>query len=104
MDFILRRSDFATADVWKMATKQPAANKSKKLKNHTTNLFGETIGRLHLERQDIEKMGGRKSKALRDADKLVKVEEKALLDGELEKEKGELSAEFKQAYGFSMEE
>ena len=101
MDFVLRRTEFATPDVWKMANKQPTANKAKKKKNHTTNIFGETIGRLHLERQDIDKMGGKKSKALRISDKLEKEEDRKAIDDELDRERGEMSAEFEQAYGFS---
>jgi len=103
MDFFIRRTEFATPDVWKMAIKQPTTNKAKKKKNHTTNIFGETIGRLHLERQDIDKIGGKKSKSLRNADKIQKAEDKASLDNELEMEKGELAAEFKQTYGYSEE-
>ena len=100
MDFIIRRTEFAASDVWNVATKQPTANKKRKIKNRTTNIFGETIGRLHLEKQDVEKMGGRKSKALRLAEKIKSDEQKANLEDELEREKNELSAEFKQTYGF----
>ena len=103
MDFIVRRTEFATKDVWQFANKQPTTNKSKKKKNHTTNIFGETVGRLHLEKQEIDKMGGRKSKALRQADKNQKEEDKAAVAGELDREGGELAAEFQQTYGFSEE-
>mmetsp|Transcript_22119 Transcript_22119/g.33106 ORF Transcript_22119/g.33106 Transcript_22119/m.33106 type:complete len:356 (-) Transcript_22119:1332-2399(-) len=103
MDFTIRRTQFASPDVWKMAIKQPTANKAKKVKNRTTNIFGETIGRLHLEKQDIDKMGGKKSKALRVAEKIEKEEEEKIRDMELEREKGEMQAEFKQAYGFDEE-
>ena len=64
-------------------------------------MFGETIGRLHLEKQDIEKLGGKKVKALKLAEKIEKGEQVARLESELDKEKGELQAEFKQAYGFT---
>lgn len=100
MDFIVRRTEFASPDVWKMAIKQPTTNKTKKKKNKTTNMFGETIGRLHLESQNIEKMGGKKSKALRVAHRLEKKEENEKVDGELDKEQGEMSAEFEQTYGY----
>ena len=103
MDFMIRKTQFAAPDVWKMATKQPTANKSKKVKNQTTNIFGETIGRLHLEKQDIDKIGGRKSKALRIADKIEKEQEKKETEAELEREKAEINAEFKQTYGFDNE-
>eukprot|EP01083_Nonionella_stella_P290207 987576_1 len=101
MDFYVRRTEFATKDIWNIAIKQPGANKKKKVKNFTTNMFGETIGRLHLEKQDIEKLGGKKGKALKIAEKIEKEEQTAQLESELDKEKGELQAEFKQAYGFT---
>jgi ribosome production factor 2 len=87
--------------MWKLAMKQPAGVKAKKKKNQTTNIFGETIGRLHLERQDIDKKTGKKSKALRLADRLEKQEEKAAVESELVREGAEMSNEFKQAYGFA---
>jgi ribosome production factor 2 len=104
LTMMIRRTQFASPDLWKASLKQPQALKKKKVKNHTTNLFGETIGRLHIEKQDVDKMGGRKSKALRRADKTQALEEQAALEGELGKEKGELNQEFKQTYGFEQEE
>ena len=83
--------------------KQPTGIKAKKKKNQTTNIFGETIGRLHLERQDIDNRSGKKSKALRLADKIEKAEEKAAIESELGREEAEMSSEFKQAYGFAPE-
>lgn len=80
--------------------KQPAGTKTKKKKNRTTNVFGETIGRLHLEKQDIDKRQGKKSKALRLADKLEKEEEVAAIEDELGREEQETKNEFKQTYGF----
>jgi ribosome production factor 2 len=103
MDFTIRRTQFATPDVWNMAIKQPTANKAKKVKNRTTNVFGETIGRLHLEKQEIDKMGGKKSKALRIAEKIEKAEEKRVTEMELDQEKSEMQAEFKQTHGYEEE-
>lgn len=103
IDFNIRRTQFADPDVWKLAIKQPSANKSKKIKNKTTNIFGETIGRLHLEKQDIDKVGGKKSKALRLAHKLEKAQDKKDMEEELERERNEMNAEFKQTYGFDEE-
>ena len=51
MDFKIRRTQFASPDLWKLAMKQPQGIKAKKKKNQTTNVFGETIGRLHLDKQ-----------------------------------------------------
>jgi len=104
MDFMVRRTQLASPDLWKASLKQPLALKAKKKKNHTTNIFGETIGRLHLEKQDVDKMQGRKSKALRRADKISKDEEKQALESELGQERQVMGEEFKQHYGFEEEE
>ena len=104
MDFQVRRTQFASPDVWKMAMKQPTANKKKRVKNQTSNVFGETLGRLHLQKQNLDKIGGRKSKALRKAAKLEKEEEKAVIENELAREKDNLNTEMKQAFGFHTEE
>ena len=100
----LRRTQFASPDLWKAALKQPQAIKKKKTKNQSTNVFGETIGRLHLDKQDVDKMQGRKSKALRRADKTKAQEEKVALEEELGREKETMSKEFEQQYGFQEEE
>jgi len=99
----IRRTQFAEPDLWKASLKQPTSLKKKKVKNHTTNLFGEVIGRLHIEQQDVLKMGGRKVKALKRAEKTAAQEEKDAVEAELNKEKGELNEEFKQTYGFEDE-
>mmetsp|Transcript_5083 Transcript_5083/g.9774 ORF Transcript_5083/g.9774 Transcript_5083/m.9774 type:complete len:117 (+) Transcript_5083:1-351(+) len=104
MDFRIRRTQYASPDVWKAAMKQPTVLKKKAKKNQTTNMFGETIGRLHLDRQDIDKMQGRKSKALRIAGKIEAEEERAAVEAELDREKDDMNDEFKQTYGFSEEE
>jgi len=101
MDFKIRRTQFASPDLWKIAMKQPVRNVAKKKKNQTTNIFGETIGRLHLDRQDIDNRSGKKSKALRLADKIEKEEERVAVESELGREEEAMSSEFKQAYGFS---
>lgn len=101
MDFIVRRTQLATPDVWKVAIQQPSASKKKKAKNKTTNLFGESIGRLHLEKQNIDKIGGKKAKALRNAEKMAKDEEKAILDTELDREMSHDNADMQRTFGFS---
>ncbi len=100
MTMAIRRTQFAAPDLWKASIKQPQAIKKKKVKNHTTNIFGETIGRLHLEKQDVDKMGGRKVKALRRAEKAAAQEEREALEAELGREKDSMGQEFKQTYGF----
>mmetsp|Transcript_466 Transcript_466/g.677 ORF Transcript_466/g.677 Transcript_466/m.677 type:complete len:357 (-) Transcript_466:19-1089(-) len=104
MDFQVRRTQFASPDLWKASLKQPTAVQRKKAKNQSTNLFGETVGRLHLEYQNVEKSQGRKSKALRIAAKEEAAEEKAAVEAELEREKEAMGMEFKQTYGFEEDE
>jgi ribosome production factor 2 len=99
----IRRTQFAEPDLWSLSLKQPQGLKKKKRKNKTTNVFGEVIGRLHIEQQDVEKMGGRKSKALRRAEQTAKAEEAAALEDELGREKEAMQGEFKQTYGFEEE-
>ena len=100
----LRRTQFASPDRWKLAIKQPATNKTKKKKNQTTNLFGETLGRLHLEKQNIDARSGKKSKALRLADRAEKEEDMAAIENELQQETKEMDNEFQQTYGFSRDD
>lgn len=99
----IRRTQFAEQDLWNQSLKQPQGLKKKKRKNKSTNIFGETVGRLHIEHQDVAKIGGRKSKALRRAEKTAKEEENAALEAELGKEKEDMDGEFKQTYGFDEE-
>jgi|Transcript_11151 ribosome production factor 2 len=96
----IRRTQFAEQDLWNLSLKQPQGLKKKKKKNRSTNIFGETVGRLHIEHQDVDKMGGRKSKALRRAEKTAKEEENAALETELGREKEDMDGEFEQTYGF----
>lgn len=103
MTMVIRRTQFAAPDLWKASLKQPQALKEKKVKNHSTNVFGETIGRLHLEKQNVDQMGGRKSKALRRAEKAAAEEEMEALDEELGREKETLDQEFKQTFGIEQE-
>uniref|UniRef100_A0A6U3STN6 Ribosome production factor 2 homolog n=1 Tax=Ditylum brightwellii TaxID=49249 RepID=A0A6U3STN6_9STRA len=104
MDFRIRRTKYASPEMWKLSLKQPESIKPKKKKNQSTNIFGETIGRLHLEKQDIDKRQGRKSKALRLADKISTEEEKAAIESELDMEGQEIGKEFKQTYGFEKDQ
>lgn len=106
-DFKIRRTQYAAPDLWKAAMKQPKAAKlqlKKKAKNQSTNIFGETVGRLHLEKQDIDSMQGRRSKALRIAGKIAADKEKMAAEDDLANEKEEMGKEFKQTHGFDQDE
>mmetsp|Transcript_7224 Transcript_7224/g.9405 ORF Transcript_7224/g.9405 Transcript_7224/m.9405 type:complete len:340 (+) Transcript_7224:158-1177(+) len=86
LDFVLRRTQWAEKDLAQAARKLPQQLKSKKKKNKTTTVFGETVGRLHLNKQHLENMGGRKVKALRRHEKMEKREEREAVEKELENE------------------
>lgn len=102
LDFVLRRTSWAAPELASAARKQPMAvqRAARKKKNQSTNVFGETVGRLHLERQNVDQMGGRKAKALRRAEQAEKAEEQANVEQELEREKGEIQQEFKSTFDF----
>jgi ribosome production factor 2 len=107
------RSQWADSDLYKASRRQPAAilkqqkhaaNSASKKKNLSTNLFGETVGRLHLSRQNVVHATGRKSKALRRAEKLSSQLEKEAIEGELQREGTDMDQEFQQTFGFSEKE
>jgi len=100
IDFSLRRTQPPSPDLWNLAIKQPKEIKAKKVKNRSTNVFGETIGRLHLQKQDIDKLQGKKSKALRIAGKMEAERNKKDIEEELKREKVDIDHEFKMTYGF----
>lgn len=100
VDMILRRSQWADPDLYRLARKQPFATRKKKTRNQNTNLFGETIGRLHLEKQNVDQLQGRKVKAIRRADKIAAAEEKAAIEQELGQEKQGMDQEFEATFGF----
>jgi ribosome production factor 2 len=104
MDYAVRRTQWAPTELYRASRQQPKALKKKKIKNQTTNMFGEKIGRLHLEKQDVDNMQGRKSKALRRADKISAAEEKDALEQELGQEKDTIGKEFQQTFGFEKQE
>ena len=95
-DYRLRRTAWADPERYRAARPKTSGNKGPnkiKKKNQTTNVFGETIGRLHLEVQNVDRMGGRKAKALRRADQAEKQEERQAIEHDLEREKEELGRE-----------
>jgi ribosome production factor 2 len=100
LDYRLGRTQWAEPDLYKAARVLPSGLKRKKTKNQSTNLFGERIGRLHLSKQNVETMGGRKVKALRRAEKAASEAEKQALEDDLAQEKETLDQEFQQTFGF----
>ena len=52
-DCTLRRSKFASSDLMKEAARIPPQLQPKKKKNLATNVFGDKLGTVHMERQDL---------------------------------------------------
>jgi len=66
LDLALDRHRFASDALWKQATRTPSQLKSKKLKNVSKDIFGSTVGQLHVEHQDLGHFtAGKRVKALR---------------------------------------
>merc|ERR1712216_111244 len=60
-----RRTAIASSELRKAALRQPREMASIPEKNTTHNKFGETLGRLHMEKQDLNKLQTRKMKGLK---------------------------------------
>ncbi|WVF65368.1 hypothetical protein IAT40_000095 [Kwoniella sp. CBS 6097] len=72
IDFSVRRVQDADPELMKAALKRPKLAKSdvesglgKKKKNIETDAMGDKVGRIHLGKQDLSKMQGRKMKGLK---------------------------------------
>lgn len=74
LDFRIRRSQPAAEETWKRAmrhkphgpqTSEAAAKKRKREKNVDIDEMGDKVGRIHVGRQDLDKLQSRKMKGLR---------------------------------------
>ena len=72
MDLVLRRVQHPSAALEKTAMRQPAQNKPKKVKNVSHDALGETVGRIHMERQDFTKLELKKNTKAWKADKVAR--------------------------------
>lgn len=63
----LRRDHAPSLEVWKASLKQPKELKVQKRKNISNTSIGETVGRLHVSKQDLEAIQVRKVKALKNS-------------------------------------
>ncbi|KAL3277352.1 hypothetical protein HHI36_012702 [Cryptolaemus montrouzieri] len=65
IDLTLRRSKLPSEDLLKEASKKPRELKVHKKKNISTDALGTTHGRIHIGKQDINKLQTRKMKGLK---------------------------------------
>ena len=64
-DMTIRRTKFATADLMKEAHAVPPQLKPKAHKNKKTNLFGDDLGTVHMEKQNLSTMDLARMKAFK---------------------------------------
>ncbi|XP_067272726.1 ribosome production factor 2 homolog isoform X2 [Pseudorasbora parva] len=64
-DFTMRRSHMASEDLYRTAHRRPKGVKPKKKKNISHDAFGTRLGRLHMQKQNLDKLQTRKMKGLR---------------------------------------
>ncbi|XP_060094238.1 ribosome production factor 2 homolog [Heteronotia binoei] len=65
LDLVIRRTHLASDDLYKLSLKQPKALKPKKKKNISHDAFGTKYGRIHMQKQDLDKLQTRKMKGLK---------------------------------------
>ena len=73
MDLSMRRTQLPDPEMWKEAIKRPKMDKKtitsgqgKKRKNIETDEMGDLVGRIHVAKQDLNSMKGKRLKSLRD--------------------------------------
>ena len=65
LDLEIRRIHENVTDLKKQSLRVPRGLKTVKVKNVTHNVFGEKLGRMHMTKQEVDKMQVRKIKALK---------------------------------------
>jgi len=65
VDFVVRRTRFASTDLLKEATRVPKVMKAKKKKNVSRDTLGRTMVKMHMGTQDLRSMDVKRPKALR---------------------------------------
>lgn len=65
IDFKIRRVQSASEELQRLSMQKPKKGSAKKRKNKETGLFGDKMGRLHMERQSIGEIQLKKMKGLK---------------------------------------
>jgi len=74
MDLSLRRTKFASDDLFRRSLRQPKEAKIRKRKNVDEDVFGTKMGRIHVGKQDLGKIQTRKLRALKNTEEEKEVE------------------------------
>ena len=64
-NFLVRRCKLSSDEIYKNSKKQPKEIQPKKKKNISRDAFGSTLGRIHMQKQDLGKLQLRKLKAFK---------------------------------------
>jgi len=64
-DLSVRRTKLGSDELYKKSLKQPKEIAPKKKKNISRDAFGSTLGRIHMQKQDIGKLQTRKLNAFK---------------------------------------
>ena len=80
MDLEVRRTKIASEDLYKLTPKTPKSLKPTPKKNISTDGLGNTHGRIHLGKQEINKIQTRKVRALKKTPEERKAERNAAAD------------------------
>lgn len=75
IDFQLRRTKLASDDLFKASCKKPKELKVKKVKNVSTDVFGTKEARIHIPKQNIQKVQTKRMKGLRKPKKKAAVKD-----------------------------
>ncbi|XP_064102193.1 ribosome production factor 2 homolog [Macrobrachium nipponense] len=68
MTLLLRRNRYASDDLMKRACRQPKQLKKKTVKNHSKDVFGSKLARVHMTKLDLKRLQTRKMKGLKKTD------------------------------------
>jgi ribosome production factor 2 len=61
----IRRTKFGSQDLMKEALQLPSQLKPKSQKNKTSNVFGDTLGKIHMQKQQLNTMDLARMKAFK---------------------------------------
>lgn len=81
LDLVLRRNQAPAGDTMKDACRKPKTAEKKKVKNISSGIMGEKLGRIHMKKQNLDKMDTRRMKVLRDRNPKVSSNSSSTTDG-----------------------
>jgi len=90
-NFTVRRTKVGSDEVYRKSLKQPKEINPKKKKNVSRDALGSTLGRIHMEKQDLGKLQLRKTKGLKRGKKVKTSEAEQAINDKKEEQKESVS-------------